>query len=144
KISQEESAVLVRVLLDGEEKEFELRALSESREAFSTLIEQLSDEISLPAKVNGKPVYGWSQLFESTLESARKGCDIQRYKGLGEMNPEQLWETTMDPTRRSLMQVKVDEENSADGIFSILMGDVVSLRRDFIQQNALDVKNLDI
>ena len=60
------------------------------------------------------------------------------------MNPEQLWETTMDPTRRSLMQVQVAEENAADGIFSVLMGDVVSLRRDFIQENALDVKNLDI
>ncbi len=83
-------------------------------------------------------------LFESVMEQGRKGVTVQRYKGLGEMNPEQLWETTLDPAVRSLLQVKVSHVDEAEEVFSTLMGDVVEPRRDFIQQNALNVANLDI
>ncbi len=77
-------------------------------------------------------------------EVGRKKVDVQRYKGLGEMNPEQLWESTMDPARRTLYQVTIEDGVEADQIFSILMGEVVEPRREFIEKHALEVKNLDI
>ena len=82
-------------------------------------------------------------LVEAVMENGRKGVSIQRYKGLGEMNPEQLWETTLDPDVRSLLQVKIDHRDAAEEVFSTLMGDVVDPRREFIQSNALKVVNLD-
>jgi DNA gyrase subunit B len=89
-------------------------------------------------------IMGPIDLFERVSELARKGISIQRYKGLGEMNPEQLWETTLDPDVRALLQVRVAHVDQAEEIFSTLMGDVVEPRRDFIQANALDVQNLDV
>jgi DNA gyrase subunit B len=88
-------------------------------------------------------IHGPIDLLKSVLAEGEKGLTLQRYKGLGEMNPEQLWETTLDPEARTLLQVKVDDLAEADDIFTKLMGDVVEPRREFIQANALDVQHLD-
>ena len=92
----------------------------------------------------GKQIFGWAELFEKALENARKGCDIQRYKGLGEMNPDQLWDTTMNPESRILSKVTIEDLPLSEQIFRVLMGDSVELRREFIKENALNVKNLDV
>jgi DNA gyrase subunit B len=101
----------------------------------------LAEVYATPAKLRRKaetlPVYGPRTLLDAIYEAGKKGISMQRYKGLGEMNPDQLWETTLNPDVRTLLQVKVGEVTEADEIFSKLMGDVVEPRREFIQQNAL-------
>jgi DNA gyrase subunit B len=90
------------------------------------------------------PVAGPASAFERLLAAGRKGLSINRFKGLGEMNPEQLWHTTLDPATRTLLQVKVGDAEDAGQVFATLMGDVVEPRREFIVDNALKVANLDV
>ena len=108
----------------------------------------LQEVYARPATLRRKditiPVYGPSDLLNAVMAAGRKGLSLQRYKGLGEMNPDQLWETTLDLDTRTILQVKIKEGEDADDIFSRLMGDVVEPRREFIQENALSVANLDV
>lgn len=109
--------------------------LKESFGSFSTLVSKQGLE---------KKIHGPVSLVEAIVAAGKKGITINRYKGLGEMNPEQLWETTLDPEARSLLQVKINQMEEADETFATLMGDVVEPRKEFIQDNALNVVNLDI
>ena len=116
------------------------------------LIDQLSPKLAelyaappvLRRKEEAREISGPRALLDAIFANGRKGLSMQRYKGLGEMNAEQLWETTLDPNVRSLLQVRVNDATDADGLFARLMGDEVEPRRDFIQENALSVANLDI
>jgi DNA gyrase subunit B len=99
---------------------------------------------TLKRKDLGEAVHGPSELLDAVMTAGRKGLSLQRYKGLGEMNPEQLWETTLDLNSRTILQVKVGELDEASEIFSRLMGEEVEPRREFIQANALQVANLDV
>jgi len=110
--------------------------------------EHLQEVYAKPAVLKRKEtsltLHGPSDLLDAVMETGQKGLSLQRYKGLGEMNPEQLWETTLDVDSRTILQVKIKEGEDADDIFSRLMGDVVEPRREFIQENALQVANLDV
>ncbi len=99
---------------------------------------------TLMVKDTTHPITGPVSLVEAVNRLGRKGISIQRYKGLGEMNPEQLWETTLDPNARTLLKVRVNRADAAEEVFSTLMGDLVEPRREFIQENALHVANLDV
>ena len=123
------------VLRSGEARRLSSTS-STSRDVYTT-------PASLVRKDREQKLHGPMELLKAILAEGEKGLSLQRYKGLGEMNPEQLWETTLDPEARTLLQVKVDDSAEADDIFTKLMGDVVEPRREFIQQNALNVEHLD-
>ena len=150
RITQDHGIRLSRVLRGVEEirtldgavlRSGEARRLSEVSKPTR---EYYRDPADLARKDRGQKIFGPTDLLDAILEEGEKGLTLQRYKGLGEMNPEQLWETTLDPEARTLLQVKVDNLAEADDLFTKLMGDVVEPRREFIQHNALNVENLDI
>lgn len=107
-------------------------------------VELFSDESVMRIGDKQQPVRNFKQAFEWMMREVKKGQHIQRYKGLGEMNPEQLWETTLDANSRRMLQVRIEDVIAADEIFTTLMGDIVEPRRDFIVKHALDVTNLDV
>jgi DNA gyrase subunit B len=113
-------------------------------ELYMTLEDELAPPFITGTNGTSEEISTREALLEKVLTAAKKDLSIQRYKGLGEMNPEQLWETTMNPEKRTLLQVRIDDAVQTDDIFSILMGDAVEPRRKFIEDNALDVRNLDI
>jgi len=142
------------VFIPKEEKEKDNKIIIDSEFIFSPEIRELQllfNQINLgppPYEVRKASekveVNSFNELINITLLLAKKGMTIQRYKGLGEMNPDQLWETTMNPEIRTLLQVKIEDGVEADEMFSILMGDQVEPRRKFIEENALNAKNIDI
>ncbi|MCF7698870.1 DNA topoisomerase (ATP-hydrolyzing) subunit B [Loktanella sp. M215] len=149
RITQDHGVRLARILRGVEEVRTLDGGLLRSGEArkTGTFTQALQDVYDLPAtlvrKDRSQLIHGPLDLLAAILEEGERGLSLQRYKGLGEMNPEQLWETTLDPDARTLLQVKVDDVAEADDLFTKLMGDVVEPRRIFIQDNALNVENLD-
>jgi DNA gyrase subunit B len=128
-------------VLDG----FALRSGEARRLASMTagLQEVYGTTATLVRRDREQPIYAPTELLDAVMREGEKGLSLQRYKGLGEMNPEQLWETTLDPEARTLLQVRVEDLADADDVFTKLMGDEVEPRREFIQTNALSVANLD-
>ncbi|HEY0275549.1 MAG TPA: DNA topoisomerase (ATP-hydrolyzing) subunit B [Paenirhodobacter sp.] len=147
--TQDHGLRFARILRGVEEHRTLDGALFRSAEArkLSGHTAMLQEVYSKPARLIRKDreqvIHGPLALLRAILTEGEKGLTMQRYKGLGEMNPEQLWETTLDPSARTLLQVRVEDVAEADDIFTKLMGDVVEPRREFIQQNALNVENLD-
>ncbi|SMD11041.1 DNA topoisomerase (ATP-hydrolyzing) subunit B [Primorskyibacter flagellatus] len=149
RITQDRGIRLARILRGVEEVRTLDGPMLRSGEARKTgsFTQSLQAVYDLPATLERKDrrqlIHGPLDLLKAVLDEGEKGLSLQRYKGLGEMNPSQLWETTLDPDARTLLQVKVDDMAEADDLFTKLMGDVVEPRREFIQQNALSVENLD-
>ncbi|WP_420861706.1 DNA topoisomerase (ATP-hydrolyzing) subunit B [Algirhabdus cladophorae] len=149
RITQDHGMRLARILRGVEEVRTLDGKMLRSGEArrSGTFTQSLQDTYGLPATLQRKDrnqvINGPLELLAAILTEGEKGLSLQRYKGLGEMNPDQLWETTLDPDARTLLQVKIDDVAEADDLFTKLMGDVVEPRREFIQTNALSVENLD-
>jgi DNA gyrase subunit B len=125
---------------------FNSKTYKKAQELYEQLLADCGGYEFALVRAEGAPlrVTGFFKLLEAVLDEAQRGYTVQRYKGLGEMNPEQLWETTMDPDKRTLLQVKIEDAEAADRIFSELMGDSVGPRREFIERNAITVEELDI
>ena len=149
RITQDHGIRLARILRGVEEVRTLDGPMLRSGEARKTgsFTKSLQEIYETPAQLHRKDrhqmIYGPLDLLQAILEEGERGLTLQRYKGLGEMNPGQLWETTLDPEARTLLQVKIDDVAEADDLFTKLMGDVVEPRREFIQKNALSVENLD-
>ncbi|MDA3888336.1 MAG: DNA topoisomerase (ATP-hydrolyzing) subunit B [Allgaiera sp.] len=150
RITQDHGIRLARILRGVEEIRTLDGAVLRSGEArrLSEVSQRTRDVYAKPGHLVRKDrevlVHGPIELLKAILSEGEKGLSMQRYKGLGEMNPNQLWETTLDPEARTLLQVKIEDLAEAEDIFTMLMGDVVEPRREFIQKNALSVENLDI
>ncbi|MEC7183402.1 MAG: DNA gyrase subunit B, partial [Bdellovibrionota bacterium] len=144
--------IKVTVKTSARTKRFKLNSYFLSSPEYNDLINSFEGinkymMTSIEVKREGKDTLNFDSLdlFASfVLENGKQGAYIQRYKGLGEMNPEQLWETTMNPENRTLLQVKLEDTIEADQVFSVLMGDQVEPRRQFVEDNALNVRNLSI
>ena len=121
------------------EAKVHINQISPLGEAPYTIIQRDADGVK-----SERHIENMRDLIDYVIQVGQKGLSIQRYKGLGEMNPEQLWETTMDPEKRTLLQVKIEDAVAADEIFTTLMGDQVEPRKNFIFENALNVSNLDV
>jgi len=142
--------LVIRTEIFGEEHVVQLgRNLGrQDHEVLGQAFRELGELIQFPVHVKSgnveREARTWMEFQHHVFSLAQRGWDVQRYKGLGEMNPDQLWETTMNPEERVLQKVEVDDLLAADTIFTVLMGDAVEPRREFIQRNALSVRNLDI
>ena len=149
RITQDHGIRLARILRGVEEVRTLDGPMLRSGEArkSGSFTDSLQEVYGAPAtlvrKDRSQIIHGPLDLLQAILAEGEKGLTLQRYKGLGEMNPDQLWETTLDPDARTLLQVKVEDMAEADDLFTKLMGDVVEPRREFIQKNALSVENLD-
>ncbi len=146
-LESDEQVVVLTGLRDGAQRTLRFGGSSEAGDLdhFRNIHRNLAERLPLPVSIQGSdPRQTWWTLQQSLMSTFAKGWDIQRYKGLGEMNPDQLWSTTMDPEYRTLVKVGVENQTDADEVFTVLMGDAVEPRRQFIERNALNVRNLDI
>ncbi len=133
-----------KVVIDGSDRGLLRPEYRELEGLYQAISDMGEPPFRITTKDGTRSMLSTTELFQFVFEAARKGLTIQRYKGLGEMNPQQLWETTMDPEKRTLLQVSIEDSVQADQIFTVLMGDQVEPRKDFIVKHALEARNIDI